>query len=893
MYRYYILVLLFFLLRSTASEAQSVQLPPGFVALEIANGLDPVAMAIAPDGRLFIAEKNGQILIVRDGVLLPDPFVQIEVDNFNERGLQSIVLHPDFESNNFVYCFYMAPGDNYNKVVRLTANGDFAIPGSEEVLYEMDVVYGPNHNGGGMQFGTDGHLYIATGDGVDGGAPQSMVNTGGKIIRLMDNGTIPADNPFYNTSEGKYKAIWSRGLRNPFTLSVQPETGRLFFCDVGQSLWEEVNEVEKGKNYGWPHVEGEYQSGFQPQNYKDPIMAYGHDPDCAIVGGTFYNPVNRQFPPEYDGQFLFSDYCEGYIKAMDPNTGEVHTTLATGIDRPVAMLVDADGALYYLARAGMGGGSAQDNTSSDNGRLMKIIYTGSGAPFISRQPEDVIIAKSESAQFSVTTFGATPITFQWQKDGVNIPDANEPNYTFVDADLSDDGATFSCTITNAFGEIISSEAQLTVIDGSRPDPEITFPAEGTTYEAGTTISFAGMASDLDDGALDVNTFRWRVDFHHLDHTHPAMSALGGVTEGTFEIPSVGEISEEVFYRIYLTVMDSDGLSQTTYRDVLPEKTSFQLKTEPAGLTLIVDGKEENTPAEVSSVKGIQRALYAPFSTVRNDSIFLFDRWENNGEDQLISFFAGEENDFKAVYTGRPINGGVGLNGAYYKFLDGVPSFDQEPVFTKLDKQINFNWILSSRNHWELGRDSFCVRWTGSIVPQYDEEYTFYLDADDGVRLWIGEQLVIDEWEIRSFAEEVSGKIQLQAGQFYPFRLEYFEDRSNSKVILSWQSQSTPKQVVSQDQFFTKLYPNVSTFTASIYPNPTSDILQLLLISEETFATTFEIFDTAGRTLDSKEWKVSQKVTELEFNVIDLAPGLYFFRIKDGSKHGTILPFKKE
>ncbi len=587
------------------------------------------------------------------------------------------------------------------------------------------------------------------------------------------------------------------------------------------------------------------------------------------------------------------DYCSGYIKVMDPLTYEVHTTLATGIDRPVAMAVDQEGALYYLARAGMGGGSPQDNTSSDNGRLMKIIFTGSGAPFISRQPQAQLIAENESASFSVTTFGEAPITFQWKKDGVNIPDANEPTYTFENAVLTDDQTIFTCLIQNSFGEILSEEALLTVVDGNRPDPQITFPEEGTTYSAGTSINFSGVATDAEDGNLDATSFVWKVDFHHLDHTHPAMSSLESVNEGIFDIPSVGEISEEVFYRIYLTVTDQDGLNQTTYRDVFPKKTSFALSTEPANLQLIVDGKEENTPGDISSVQGIQRSIYAPASQIRNDSIFTFDRWENGSEDPLVTFFAGEENVHKAIYTGHRINGGVGLFGEYFDYLNDEPSFDQEPAFSKINWEIDYNWVLGSPNQWVIGKDSFSVRWTGSIVPLFDEEYTFYLDADDGVRLWIDEQLIIDEWEIRSFGEEVSGKITLEAGKFYAFRLEYFEDRSNAKVILSWESEHTPKQVVPRDNLFPKVCENTNNYTVNLYPNPARDLLNLRITSQETFEAEFEIIDVSGRLIDQKTYRVSKLFQETDFDIRNLSPGLYFLHINDDTEEGRVIPFKKD
>ncbi len=857
----------------------ATQLPEGFAEIQIAEGLDPVAMALAPDGRVFLAEKNGKISIIRDGELSPDPFLVIDVDNFNERGVQSIVLHPDFESNNYVYIFYMAPGDNYNRVSRFTANGDFAIPGSEETIYEMNIAFGPNHNGGGMQFGSDGKLYIATGDGVVGQVSQSQSHTGGKVIRINDDGSIPEDNPFYNENEGRYKAIWSLGLRNPFTLAVQPNTGRLFFCDVGQSLWEEINEIEKGKNYGWPQVEGHYSGGSQPSNYKDPIYAYDHDDGCAVVGGAFYNPENAQFPPDYIGKFFFLDYCEGFVKVMNPDNGAIEETFATELDRPLALLVDHEGAMYYLARAGMGGGSPQDNTSSDNGRLMKIIFTGSGAPFVSSNPASILVPENESVTFDVRAFGAETLTYQWQNDGVDIPGATTASYVFNNTNISDNGRAFTCRVSNDEGSVMSEAAILSVTTGSRPQPTILTPQANEFYIAGNQISFSGSGFDAEDGILNESVFEWKVDFHHLEHTHPAMSTLSGVASGSFEIPQVGEISDQVFYRIYLTVTDSEGLRQSSFQDVFPFKKEIKLDTKPSGLKLVVDGKVEITPTEFLSVEGIQRSVVAPYTQERNDSIFIFSHWNDGSEDLLKQFFAGENTEpISAVYEGRPMDGGSGLYAEYFDYDDEDPNFDQEPEKTRIDPEVNFNWVLWTPYEWAVGKDSFCIRWTGAIMPLFDEEYTFHLNADDGVRLWIDDELIIDHWVQLNFAEETTGTFQMEKGKFHKIRLEYFEQKNNAMCILSWSSASTPKQVVPSTQLFPKLFENTDEFLSILYPNPTDGPMTLRIISKEAYDADYSIFDTSGRLVHRGPLPITKRVTEIPFDFSGLAPGLYYFQI---------------
>ncbi|MEL6806040.1 MAG: PQQ-dependent sugar dehydrogenase, partial [Bacteroidota bacterium] len=240
---------LLLLLCGTYFLALPATLPPGFAEMQIADSLNPTAMTIAPDGRLFLAQKDGRILIVRNDSLLPDPFFDLVVDETNERGLGSIALHPDFDQNPYVYIYYTVPGQNRNRISRLTANGDFAIPGSEEILLELSTMLGSIHNGGGMAFGKDGKLYVCTGDGNGGAASQSLSSFLGKVIRLNPDGSIPTDNPFYNDLDGDFRAIYATGLRNPFTMSIDPISGRIFVNDVGNGSFEEINEILPGKDY--------------------------------------------------------------------------------------------------------------------------------------------------------------------------------------------------------------------------------------------------------------------------------------------------------------------------------------------------------------------------------------------------------------------------------------------------------------------------------------------------------------------------------------------------------------------------------------------------------------------------------------------------------------------
>jgi glucose/arabinose dehydrogenase len=315
----------------------------------------PTAMAFAPDGRLFICEQDGRLRVIKDGVLLPTPFLSVVVDSREERGMVGVALDPDFSNNQYVYVYYTTyiptPPTFFNRVSRFKADGDVALPGSEVVILKLSNLTGMGiHNGGALHFGPDGKLYIATGDNGDSANAQTLSNLLGKILRINSDGTIPSDNPFFNTASGENRAIWALGFRNPFTFAFQPGTNRMFINDVGGSAWEEINEGIAGSNYGWPGCEG-FCSSPQP-DFHNPLFTYAHGQnersECAITGGTFYDPQSDQFPDKYRGKYFFSDFCSGWIHIFDPSNNRV-TTFATGITKPVDLQVSSDGSLYYLA----------------------------------------------------------------------------------------------------------------------------------------------------------------------------------------------------------------------------------------------------------------------------------------------------------------------------------------------------------------------------------------------------------------------------------------------------------------------------------------------------------------------------------------------------------------
>jgi glucose/arabinose dehydrogenase len=206
------------------------------------------------------------------------------------------------------------------------------------------------------------------GENNNGANAQDPTNLLGKILRINPDGSIPPDNPL-RRAKGVNKAIWAIGLRNPFSLSFQPGTGRMFINDVGEHTFEEINEGIADSNYGWPMTEGPTTR----RRIRAPIFSYRHgigpSTGQAIVGSAFYSPANgRTFPRNYAGDYFFADLASGWIRRLDPTTRDV-AAFASGVQTPVALAVGDDGALYYLAR---GAGDA-------TGIVERIQYTANGA----------------------------------------------------------------------------------------------------------------------------------------------------------------------------------------------------------------------------------------------------------------------------------------------------------------------------------------------------------------------------------------------------------------------------------------------------------------------------------------------------------------------------------
>jgi glucose/arabinose dehydrogenase len=374
-------------LRGTVAEAGEMEGVPAMVTggsslqplapevelIEIASGLAmPVGITQAGDGsgRLFISQQGGSILIYDGESLLATPFLDIsdKVVCCGERGLLSVAFHPQYAENGYFFVDHTRVGDGATVIERYQVSSDPNVADPDSGITILTIPQPQsNHNGGQLQFGPDGYLYIGMGDGGGGGDPDNLAQDPasllGKLLRIdVDSGSpysIPASNPFA-VDDGVLDEIWALGLRNPWRFSFDRMTGDLFIADVGQSAWEEVNFVAGssvgGENYGWSCYEGDhdYDTGRECTSLGTlafPILEYSHDLGCSITGGFRYRGSRY---PALDKLYLYADYCSGRLWAAAQMDGLWSGALALDTTYSITTFGEDESGEVYLADYGNG-----------------------------------------------------------------------------------------------------------------------------------------------------------------------------------------------------------------------------------------------------------------------------------------------------------------------------------------------------------------------------------------------------------------------------------------------------------------------------------------------------------------------------------------------------------
>jgi glucose/arabinose dehydrogenase/regulation of enolase protein 1 (concanavalin A-like superfamily) len=598
----------------TATASVSAAPPPELERSALVSNLNqPTAFRFLPDGRILISEKGGAIKVFENNQLNSQPLITLVVlqtDTDEERGLLGIEPDPNFANNGYLYVSYTTAA-NRDRLSRITVVNDVADPASEVVLLESTQDGNIYHHGGEIRFGPDGKIYWAMGMNTYNPNSQNLSNIHGKIMRLNPDGSAPADNPFIDTPDA-VDQIWAYGLRNPFRFTFTPN-GKLMAGDVGGDAWEELNIVTRGGNYGWPAVEG-MCSGCP---YINPVYTYAHTPAPAKAGSitSVMAYTGSTFPPEYKNKIFIADYTLGFIKYLTfDSTYSTYISEAT-FDNDAGTVVQMDqgpdgniyqmniypGALYKISPSGGNRAPTAAITATPSNGLAPLAVGFSSAG--SSDPE------------------GTPLTYSWNFGDGTTSTAQNPQKTYTT------NGVYSVVLTVSDGEKTNQATQKITVGSTLPTATILTPTDKALYSAGDTISFSGTGTDAEDGTLPDSAYVWKIDFQHGDHKHPFRDGIVGKS-GTFQIPRGADNTSNTWYRIYLTVTDSSGLSTTKSIDILPRIVTLSFSANFADATFTIDGLPKTGTFTEQAVVGVERVIDAPTPQYIGNLQYHFSAWSD-------------------------------------------------------------------------------------------------------------------------------------------------------------------------------------------------------------------------------------------------------------------------
>ncbi len=526
--------------------------------------------------------------------------------------------------------------------------------GSEVVLLDNIPSPAGNHNGGDLQFGKDGALYVSVGDGgcdYPGGTPSGCAGANdaardrnvlvGKVLRIDRNGAIPAGNPFTGTGTARCNAgaapvgqicqeTFAWGLRNPFRIAFDPNAAgtRFYINDVGQNAWEEIDLGTAGADYGWNVREGHCANGSTtscgapPPGMTNPIFDYGRADGCGSITGGAFVP-SGVWPAEYQGKYLFADYVCGRIFRLDPNGvgGFTRVDFATGLGGGSAVNL-------RFGPAPTGGQALYYTTYASGGQVRRIVHTAANNP-----PVASVAANPGS--------GPAPLAVTLNGSASSDPEGGALRYEWNFGDGSTVTTTTTATIAHTYAAG-SYTASLVVIDppGARSAPAtvaITSGAANTpptvsisgpaTFKVGDTITVTGTAIDAQQSSFPATAFTWTVLRHHATHTHPWASGTGPTFSFPAPAPEDLAAASNSFVEVQLRVTDSGGLSATATRNVQPRKVQLTVATTPNSLQVRVNGTAFRGPSTFTSWEGWTITLEAPSP---QSFFYRFRAWSDGG-----------------------------------------------------------------------------------------------------------------------------------------------------------------------------------------------------------------------------------------------------------------------
>ncbi|SFD84068.1 Por secretion system C-terminal sorting domain-containing protein [Chitinophaga sp. CF118] len=641
------------------------QLPAGFSQKKLTGDVINLAtaMAHAPDGRIFIAERSGAVKVLQNGVVSTVTTVATTTDD--EQGLLGITLHPQFASNGKCYLFHTDSAKTVHYLDMIVISNTNTVTSTTRIM-QFDSILGGLHNGGAILFKGD-LLYVAIGESGRQEEASKLDTYRGKILRLTEDGQPAPGNPYYNVAGAsrQKRSIWAIGMRNPWRMALDPLSQKIFVMNVG-GTYEEINDVTnpdpaRNYDYGWGAAG---KSGIEQDSTTTilPVFSYtSHDSTwgCAITTGVFFNPPSTNYPAKYQNRFYFSDWCNQWFRSIDAANPKIGGYQEFANDKFRSILgtsVGIDGNIYYIDYAG-------------TGSVWRIEYDATQAPSIVNQPAAQTVFAQDKVTFSVTAAGAIPYTYQWQKNGVDIAGATAISYTINSAAQADSG-NYRVIVTNPIGSITSAAAKLTVKPfNAKPVPHIITPAATFKWNAKDTIRFSASATDAEDGTLPAAVYKWEVRFYHADnaaseHWHPGPAVPGGSTTGSFIADNTGEPSPNIWFRLIVTVTDSNGRTGIDSLDIQPNKVILTADASLPGFKLLILGSQVTAPFSKTAVVGSTFNLQALSPQVLGDTAYEFSSWVHGGDALQTLKVPAVNTTYKAIYK---------VSAALQNPYSGIPS----------------------------------------------------------------------------------------------------------------------------------------------------------------------------------------------------------------------------
>lgn len=940
--------------------ASTLQLPTSLssssyttqVAFPGVTFIDPLAVVTAPGdtNRVYVVEKAGRIIVVDLNTPSRKVFLDLTAkvgSASGERGLLSLAFHPNYATNRQFFVWYTlnttTPAgtglhDRLSRFTRSTNDATLADSNSETAFITQFDEEG-NHNGGTILFGNDGYLYLSLGDegayfdlyqnsqriNKDFFSGVIRIDVDRKPANLAPNphpaigaGTyfVPADNPFVGatsfngspvTPSTVRTELWAVGLRNPFRMSIDSVTGQIWLADVGQGQREEINLIEKGKNYGWDYREGLVAANGNPgtpppaASFTNPIWDYGRDEGFVVTGGLVYRGSAL---PGLVGAYLFSDYGSGRLWALRDNGDRplpasqvTELLIETGIAgfgtdprNGDVLLADLDSDTIRRL-VGSGGATALPATLTATGAFSNVANLTPAAGVVEYAPN--VTFWSDYAQkrrwfalpdtTSRYTYAATenwthPTGAVWVKHfDLETTRGNPATARRIETRFLVKTADGVYGLSYRWNDA-QTEANLVGPDGDERTLNVTedgvirpqtwqFPSRAAcltchTPQGGYALSFNTRQLNRNFPGGSSNQVSQLASAGYLTGTPGAPSTLPKMAAAT-DTSATLEVRVRSFLDANCVFCHQPGGSAQGNWDA-----RFSTATASAG---IVNGTLVNTLGDSTNrviVPGNVEKSILVRRVASNSSI----RMPPVGSKELDPHGIALLEDYVAQLGSGTR---TGLVGQYYNNI----TLAGTPILRRTDRTVNFGWGNNAPGPG-VNTDNFSVRWQGRVIALHaagTQTYTFYTTTDDGVRLWVNGQKIIDSWVPQSGTER-TGTIALTAGQDYPIVMEYFDSGYNATARLSWSTAGIAKQIVPT---LALIPPEVGeVFSSAPVAEVPTRTLEAESLTRVTSGPTTNLENDAAAS--GGQWiklNATAAGQSISFTIPQLAPGTYTVKLR--------------